>query len=120
MGSSISRPARLVLGVTLRAVLIGALSFLAIWLAISLKLYATVLVVVIVIAVIVMGLVNSVNRAARWLEDDLECLTAEVSDIPSAMFAPRAADESPLDRARSLLNAARTERQRLHDRRDLF
>jgi two-component system, NtrC family, nitrogen regulation sensor histidine kinase NtrY len=115
MGSRISRPARFVLGVTVRAVLIGALSLLAIWLAISAKLYATVLVVVIVIAVIVTDLVKAVNRAARWLEDDLERLTAEVSDLPSAAFAPRAAGESPLDRARSLLNTARTERQRHHD-----
>jgi signal transduction histidine kinase len=115
MGSRIPRPAKFVLGVTFRAVLIGALSYLAIWLAISPKLYATVLVVVIVIAVVVAGLVTSVTRAARWLEDDLECLTAEVSDLPSAAFAPLPAGESPLDRARSLLNAARTERQRHHD-----
>jgi two-component system nitrogen regulation sensor histidine kinase NtrY len=115
MVSRISRPARFVVAVTIRAVLVGALSLLAIWLAVSAKLYATVLVVVILIAVIVVDLVNIVNRAARWLEDDLELLTAEVSDVPSAAFAPRATGESPLDRARSLLNAARTERQRHHD-----
>jgi two-component system, NtrC family, nitrogen regulation sensor histidine kinase NtrY len=110
-----SRPARFVLGVTIRAVLIGGLSFLAVWLAVSAKLYATLLVVVILIAVIVASLVSMVKRAARWLEDDIEALTAEVIDVPSAAFGPRAAAESPLDRARSVLNAARTEQQRHRD-----
>ena len=103
------------LGVTIRAVLIGALSFLAVWLAVCTKQYATLLVVVFLIAVIAADLVSRVKRAAHWLEDDLEALTAEVSGVPSAAFAPRAAGENPLDRARSVLNAARTERQRHHD-----
>jgi len=115
MGSRASRPTRFVLGVTIRAVLIGGLSFLAFWLAVAAKLYAVMLVVIIVLAVIVADLVRAVKRAAHWVEHDLEVLTAEVSDVPSAAFAPRAARESPLDRARSLLNSARIERQRQND-----
>jgi two-component system, NtrC family, nitrogen regulation sensor histidine kinase NtrY len=116
MGFSLSaRPSRsrsFVLGVTVRAVLAGALAFMGVWLVMSSKLYATALVIGVVIAFVVADLAKLVSRAARWTEEDIERLTAEVSDAPAVPLVARIAGESPLDRARGLLNAARTERQR--------
>jgi two-component system nitrogen regulation sensor histidine kinase NtrY len=114
MGFSLSgsRSRGFVLGVTVRATLVGALAFLGVWLVVSSKLYATALVTFVVIAFVVADLAKIVSRAARWTEEDLERLTAEVSDAPAVALVARLADESPLDRARGVLNAARTERQR--------
>src|SRR5262245_47839001 len=115
MGSRLSRPQRFVLAVTVRATLVGALAFLAIWLVVSERLYATALVVVIVGLFLVSDLVRVVARAGRWMEQDLEQLTAEVSDTPVVAMAPRSPDESALSRSIALLNAARAGRQRQLD-----
>jgi two-component system, NtrC family, nitrogen regulation sensor histidine kinase NtrY len=112
LGARVSRSRAFVVGVTVRAVLAGSLSYLAIWLVLSKHLYATALVVVIIITVVVADLTKIVSRSGRWLEDDLERLTAEVSDAPSAPFVSHVAGESPLERARNVLSAARTDRQR--------
>src|SRR6185295_1703871 len=115
MVSRLSRPGRFVLAVTMRAALLGALAFLAIWLIIPSHLFATALVVVIVALFVVADLAKVVSRAGRWMEQDLEQLTAEVSDTPVVAIAPRSPDESALTRSITLLNAARAGRQRQLD-----
>ena len=120
MGSSVTRPrlarpGRFVLAVTVRSAIVGGLSFLAIWLVIPAHLYATALVVVIIGLFVVADLAKVVARAGRWMEQDLEQLTAEVSDTPVAAFTSRDPNESALGRAISLLNAARAGRQRQLD-----
>ena len=115
MASRLSRPGRFVLAVTIRAALLGALAFLAIRLVAASHLYATALVVVIVALFVVADLAKVVSRAGRWMEQDLEQLTAEVSDTPVAAVAPRGPHESALTRATALLNAARAGRQRQLD-----
>jgi two-component system, NtrC family, nitrogen regulation sensor histidine kinase NtrY len=112
MAAAPSRSRGFVVGVAVRAALMGSLAFLAVWLVVSSKLYATALVIVVVIAFVVADLAKIVNRAGRWSEEDLERLTAEVSDAPAVPLLARLAGESALDRARGVLNAARTERQR--------
>jgi two-component system nitrogen regulation sensor histidine kinase NtrY len=101
--------------VTVRAAIIGGLAFLAIWLVLDAHLFATALVVIIVALFVVADLAKIVSRAGRWMEQDLEQLTAEVSDTPIVAIAPRSADESALTRAITLLNAARAGRQRQLD-----
>src|SRR6185295_7681496 len=113
--SRLSRPSRFVLAVTLRAALLGALTFLAIRLIFPAHLYATALVVIIVALFVVADLAKVVSRAGRWMEQDLEQLTAEVSDTPVAAIGPRGPHESALTRATALLNAARAGRQRQLD-----
>jgi two-component system, NtrC family, nitrogen regulation sensor histidine kinase NtrY len=115
MGSRLSRPGRFVLAVTMRAVIVGALAFLAIWLIIPSHLFATALVVIIIALFVVADLAKVVSRAGRWMEQDLEQLTAEVSDTPVVAIAPRSSDESVLTRSITLLNAARAGRQRQLD-----
>ncbi len=115
MGSRLSRPGRFVLAVSVRAAIVGALAFLAIWLVIPAHLFATALVVIIVALFVVADLAKLVSRAGRWMEQDLEQLTAEVSDTPVVSMAPRSPDESALSRAIALLNAARAGRQRQLD-----
>ncbi len=112
MGAELSRPRRFVLAVAVRAALIGVLSFLAIYLVAVAHLYATALVVVIVGIAVGADLARVAARASRWVELDLERLTAEVSDAPVATHVSHAASQSPLERATSALNAARAERQR--------
>jgi signal transduction histidine kinase len=115
MASRLSRPTRFVLAVSARAGAVGVLAFLAIWLVVPGKLYATALVVVIIALFVVADLSKVVARAGRWMEQDLEQLTAEVSDTPVAAMTTRNPDESALSRATSLLNAARAGRQRQLD-----
>ena len=115
MSSRLSRPGRFVLAVSVRAAIVGALAFLAIWLVIPAHLFATALVVIIVALFVVADLAKLVSRAGRWMEQDLEQLTAEVSDTPVVSMAPRGPDESALSRAVALLNAARAGRQRQLD-----
>jgi nitrogen fixation/metabolism regulation signal transduction histidine kinase len=115
MGSRLSRPGRFVLAVTMRAVNVGALAFLAIWLIIPSHLFATALVVIIIALFVVADLAKVVSRAGRWMEQDLEQLTAEVSDTPVVAIAARSPDESALTRSITLLNAARAGRQRQLD-----
>jgi two-component system, NtrC family, nitrogen regulation sensor histidine kinase NtrY len=115
MGSRLSRPAGFVLAVSVRATIVGALAFLAIWLVIPAHLFATALVVIIVALFVVADLARLVSRAERWMEQDLEQLTAEVSDTPVVAMAPRSPDESALSRSIALLNAARAGRQRQLD-----
>jgi nitrogen fixation/metabolism regulation signal transduction histidine kinase len=115
MSARLSRPGRFVLAVTVRAAIVGALTFLAIWLVIPAHLFATALVVIIVALFVVADLAKVVSRAGRWMEQDLEQLTAEVSDTPVVAIAPRSPDESALSRSIALLNAARAGRQRQLD-----
>lgn len=115
MTFSLSRPSRFVLAVTMRAVVVGLLAFLAIWLIVSAHLFATALVVIIIALFVVADLGKVVSRAGRWMEQDLEQLTAEVSDTPVAAIAPRGPHESALTRSITLLNAARAGRQRQLD-----
>src|SRR4051812_47599524 len=102
MGSRLSRPGRFVLAVAMRAAMLGALTFLAIWLVIPAHLFATALVVIIFALFVVADLAKVVSRAGRWMEQDLEQLTAEVSDAPVAATAPRNPDESALTRSITL------------------
>jgi nitrogen fixation/metabolism regulation signal transduction histidine kinase len=108
----LSRPRRFVLAVTMRAVIVGALTFLAVWLIVPGHLFATALVVIIIALFVVADLAKLVSRAGGWIEQDLEQLTAEVSDAPVVAIGPRSPDESALTRAIALLNAARAGRQR--------
>lgn len=115
MGSRLSRPGRFVLAVTVRAAIVGALTFLAIRLIVPAHLFATALVVIIIALFVVADLAKVVSRAGRWMEQDLEQLTAEVSDTPVAAIGPRSPNESALARAITLLNSARAGRQRQLD-----
>ena len=115
MGSRLPRSKRFVVAVVVRAAILGGLSFLAIWLVIPAHLFATALVVVIIGLFVVADLAKVIARAGRWMEQDLEQLTAEVSDTPVAAFTTHGANESALSRATSLLNAARAGRQQQLD-----
>ncbi len=70
--------------------MVGALAFLAIWLIVPSHLFATALVVIIIALFVVADLAKVVSRAGRWMEQDLEQLTAEVSDTPVAAIVPSA------------------------------
>jgi two-component system nitrogen regulation sensor histidine kinase NtrY len=95
-------------------VLIGVLGFLAVFL-VTKQLYATMLVAIIAGVAVVADLVRVTSRAGLWVEQDLERLTAEVSDAPAATFVAHSVSESPLERATRALNAARAGRQRQLD-----
>ncbi len=113
MDSSLAGANRLTLAVVWRALLIGALAFLVLYLLARTHLYATALVVLVVAGFLAADLAQVVGRIVRSAERDLERLVAAVSDAPAGKGAsPHAQHPSrPSDQAAAFLSAARMERQ---------
>ena len=110
-----SRPSRtrqFVIKVTVRSVLIAALTVLIAYLIGQAHLYATAFVVALICIGVIADLARITRQASQWVETDLERLVAEVSDAPAATYTPEDPSRSPLERAMASLNAARVERQR--------
>ncbi len=110
--SRASRTRQFVIQVTVRSVLIAALTVLVAYLFGQAHLYATAFVVALICIGVIADLARITRQASQWVEQDLERLVAEVSDAPAATYTPDDPSRSPLERAMASLNAARVERQR--------
>ncbi|HEY1282882.1 MAG TPA: ATP-binding protein [Steroidobacteraceae bacterium] len=111
MDYKVGRPRRFLLAVALRAVLVGAFAFIVLQLITYTQLYATALFIAALAALVVGDLAQLIGRAERAAELDFERLAVEGSDVAVRRQAPSADSVAPFERAASILNAARAERQ---------
>ena len=111
MDFKLGRPRRFVMGVAVRAALVGVLAFILMQLLVRTQLYATAFFVAVLAGLVIGDLAFLIGRTERSAEQDLERLAAEGSDAAVRMRAPLPSSATPFERAASLLNAARAERQ---------
>lgn len=114
MDSSVCDSGRFTRAIAVRAVIVAALTYLAIHLFATTHLYATAVLVAGCAALVALDMGNVISQAARAAERDLERLAIEGSDVPLAPTI-RARLGFSADRAAAVLNAARTERLRQID-----
>jgi signal transduction histidine kinase len=111
MDIKLGRPRRFVFAVVTRAVLIGACAFTVLQLLTRTQLYATAFFVAAIAALIIADLAYLIGRAERSAELDFERLAVEGSDV-AVRHQTHSAESAPAyERAASILNAARAERQ---------
>jgi two-component system nitrogen regulation sensor histidine kinase NtrY len=108
-------PSLFALGVTFRALIIGALVFLAIQLITAGHLYATALVVAGVAGLVMLDLMRAVGRADRELARFVDDMAVESFDRSGAGARGFGALSLAIDRAGAKLQALRAERQRHSD-----
>ncbi len=111
MDSRITRPRRLAVSIALRAAIIGVLAYIVVRLLATTQLYATAFFVAGLAALAVADLAHLIGRAERSAEQDFERLAVEGSDIPVHALPHLPPSAASADRASSILNAARAERQ---------
>jgi nitrogen fixation/metabolism regulation signal transduction histidine kinase len=91
--------------------LVAVLAYGVVQLLASTQLYATALVAAGVAACVIFDIARLAGRAERWAQHDFERLAVVGSDLPLARLGELPAASEPFERAASLLNAARAERQ---------
>ena len=111
MDSKLGRPHRLAFALGWRALLVAVLAYGIVQLLASTQLYATALVAAGVAACVIFDIARLAGRAERWAQHDFERLAVVGSDLPLARLGELPAATEPFERAASLLNAARAERQ---------
>jgi two-component system nitrogen regulation sensor histidine kinase NtrY len=114
MDSRVPDAGRSTRAIALRAVIVGALAYLAVQLFVSTHLYATAVFLCGLATLVAVDMRSVIARVARAAERDLERLTVEASDVP----LPPAVRERlafTADRTAAVLNAARAERLRQLD-----
>jgi C4-dicarboxylate-specific signal transduction histidine kinase len=111
MDYKLGRPRRFVLAVAMRAVLIGTCAFVVMQLLTYTQLYATAFFVSALAALVVADLAYLIGRTERAAEQDFERLAVEGSDVAVRQRIPTTETAAPYDRAATILNAARAERQ---------
>lgn len=99
------------LSISLRALLIGSLAFLCIYLLVTTHFYATALVVALLATLIGVDMVRTIARAESATERFLEGLTADVIEVPVQKIAGFSRLVAPFERASTALQAARTEQR---------
>jgi nitrogen fixation/metabolism regulation signal transduction histidine kinase len=102
-------------GLGLRAILIGGLCFLAMWLVLDRGYYASALVVAGVAVLLVADIVRQVAAADRLLSRFIDGLTVEGDERPTARAAGMPQLDAAIARALDRVGQARSERQRRID-----
>jgi two-component system, NtrC family, nitrogen regulation sensor histidine kinase NtrY len=111
MDSKLARPNRFALAIAWRAVALAAFAYSVISLLAQTQLYATAVVLAAIATLIGLDIARLVGRVDRSVEQDFERLAAVGSDVPVARLAGVSRASEPFERAASILNAARAERQ---------
>ena len=114
MDSRVSDPGRSTRAIAIRAIIVGALAYVAVQLFASTHLYATAVFLAALAALVAVDMRSVISKVARAAERDLERLAVEGSDVP---LPPAARERLALtaDRTAAVLNAARAERLRQLD-----
>jgi len=99
------------LAVVLRAALIGTFAFTVLQLLTHTQLYATAFFVAALAALVVADLAQLIGRAERAAELDFERLAVEGSDVAVRQRMPSMDSAAAFERAATILNTARAERQ---------
>nr|ACN58781.1 two-component system sensor histidine kinase [uncultured bacterium BLR8] len=110
-----TRVSPFVIGVLLRALLLGALAYASAWLVLNTNYYATTLVVLICGGLVVADLGRVVTRADRSVERFLEALSAGALETPSRTAAGLGRLAGPFEDAVALLQTARRQRQQSNE-----
>ncbi|MGC3982649.1 MAG: ATP-binding protein [Steroidobacteraceae bacterium] len=102
---------QLTLSVVVRALLIGLLAFLLVYLLTATHLYATTLIVALLIILVGVDLARTIARAEYATERFLEALAADVIEVPVQRFAGLTRLAAPFARAASAIQARRSEQR---------
>ena len=111
MGFRVTATTHFVLGVSIRAIVLGGLTILFVQLVVHTQLYATSFVVVGLAAVIIADLARCITRADRRVEYFIESLEAGDADVPVETPSAAGWSRSPFDDAVARVQSERAERQ---------
>jgi two-component system, NtrC family, nitrogen regulation sensor histidine kinase NtrY len=111
MGFRVTGPSRFVLGVSIRAVVLGGLTILFVQLVAHTQLYATSCVVAGVAGVIIADLARCIARADRRVEHFIESLNAGDADVPLKKWGEPGRTAAPFDDAVVRVQTGRAEWQ---------
>jgi two-component system nitrogen regulation sensor histidine kinase NtrY len=111
MGFRVTGTSQFVLGVSVRAIVLGGLTILFVQLVTHTQLYATSFVVVGVAAVVIADLARCITRADRRVEYFIDSLKAGDADVPVEKRSASGGSPSPFDDAVVRVQSERAERQ---------
>jgi two-component system nitrogen regulation sensor histidine kinase NtrY len=111
MDFRVTAASQFVLGVSVRAIVLGGLTILFVQLVMHTQLYATSFVVVGVAAVIIADLARCITRADRRVEHFIDSLKAGDADMPVENRSASGGSPSPFDDAVVRVQSERAERQ---------
>jgi two-component system nitrogen regulation sensor histidine kinase NtrY len=111
MGFSATGTSQFVLGVSVRAIVLGGLTVLFVQLVMHTQLYATSLVVVGLAAVIISDLARCITRADRQVEYFIDSLKSGDADVPVQERGASGEPSSPFADAVARVQSERAERQ---------
>ena len=115
LGIGMAGTSRFVLGVSIRAIVLGGLTILFVQLVAHTQLYATSCVVAGIAAVIVADLARCITRADRRVEHFIEGLRAGDADVPLKRWSEASRAAAPFDEAVERVQSARADRQQQID-----
>jgi two-component system, NtrC family, nitrogen regulation sensor histidine kinase NtrY len=115
MGFRVAGPSQLVLGISIRTIVLGGLTMLFVRLVAHTQLYATSLLVAGIAAVIIADLARCITRADRRVEHFIDSLKAGDADIPAHRRNASGRPPSPFDDAVVRVMTERAERQQQID-----
>jgi two-component system nitrogen regulation sensor histidine kinase NtrY len=111
MGFRVTGPSQFVLGVSIRAIVLGGLTILFVQLVAHTQLYATSCVVAGVAGVIIADLARCITRADRRVEHFIDSLNAGDADVPLKKWGEPGRAAAPFDDAVARVHTERAERQ---------
>ncbi len=111
MGFRVTATTHFVLGVSVRAIVLGGLTILFVQLVVHTQLYATSFVVVGLAAVIIADLARCISRADRRVEYFIDSLRAGDADVPVETLSAAGWSRSPFDDAVARVQSERAGRQ---------
>src|SRR6202040_1024624 len=115
MGFRVAGPSQFVLGISIRAIVLGSLTMLFVQLVAHTQLYATSLVVAGIAAIIIADLARCITRADRRVEHFIDSLKAGDADVPAEMRSTSGRSPSPFEDAVVRVQTERAERQQQLD-----
>jgi len=115
MGFRVAGSNQFVLGISIRAIVLGSLTMLFVQLVAHTQLYATSLVVAGIAAIIIADLARCITRADRRVEHFIDSLKAGDADVPAEMRSTSGRSPSPFEDAVVRVQTERAERQQQLD-----
>ena len=115
MGFRVTGPNQFVLGISIRAIVLGSLTMLFVQLVARTQLYATSLVVAGIAAIIIADLARCITRADRRVEHFIDSLKAGDAEVPAEMRSTSGRSPTPFEDAVVRVQTERAARQQQLD-----
>ena len=115
MGFRVAGSNQFVLGISIRAIVLGSLTMLFVQLVAHTQLYATSLVVAGMAAIMIADLARCITRADRRVEHFIDSLKAGDADVPAEVRSTSGRSPSPFEDAVVRVQTERAERQQQLD-----